>query len=98
MIVHYVLFKYKEGFFSEEKLSEMKNVFDHVVRDVDGVEKYEIDKNVVDRPSNMDVMVTMYLRDETSLKSYISHPEHVEISNRYAPNITKICSFDKEIN
>ncbi len=96
MLTHYVLFKYKEGFFSDEKLSEMKSVFDRVCRDVDGVEGYTIDKNAVSRDSNMDLMVTMLLRDETALRAYVSHPAHVEISQRYAPNIVKICSFDKE--
>lgn len=96
MLTHYVLFKYKDGFFSDEKLSEMKTVFDHVCRDIDGAEGYSIDKNVVSRDSNMDIMVTMLLRDETALREYVSHPEHAEISRRYAPNIVKICSFDKE--
>lgn len=95
MLTHYVLFKYKDGFFSDEKLAEMKTVFDHVCRDIDGAESYTIDQNAVARDSNMDVMVTMLLSSEAALREYVSHPEHVEISQRYAPNIVKICSFDK---
>lgn len=95
MITHYVLFKYADGFFSDEKLEEMKSVFDCVLRDVEGAESYTVDKNFISRPSNMDLMVTFTLTDEDALHAYLNHPKHVEISARYAPGITKICSFDK---
>lgn len=95
-MTHYVLFRYAEGFFDDEKLAEMNEVFSHVCRDVEGAQSFVIEKNIVSRPNNMDIMVTMKLKDEKALGEYVRHPEHVEIAERYAPNITAMCSFDKE--
>ena len=96
MLCHYVFFKYEEGFLDEEKINEMRDVFDTVLKDVDGAENYEIVKNAVERDSNMDLMVKMELADEKALREYLSHPDHVAIGKRYAPHITKIFSFDEE--
>ena len=97
MLKHYVFFKYEEGFLNDEKIAEMKAVFDAVCRDVEGALSYKITKNAIERDSNMDLMVTMELCDEEALFSYLSHREHVAIGKRYAPHITKIFSFDETL-
>ncbi len=96
MITNYIFFRYEPGFLNDDVIHEMTTVFEHVCRDVDGANSFVIDRNTVSRPNSMDVMVTIFLRDEKALGEYINHPEHIDIAERYAPHISAMFSFDKQ--
>ncbi len=96
MITHYIFFRYEPGFLNDDVIHEMTEVFEHVCRDVEGANSFVIDRNTVSRPNSMDIMVTLFLSDEKALGEYISHPEHMDISERYAPHVSAMFSFDKK--
>ncbi len=96
MITHYLFFRYEPGFLNDDVIREMTEVFEHVCHDVDGAESFVIDRNTVSRPNSMDIMVTLFFRDEKAMGEYINHPDHIDISTRYEPHISSMFSFDKK--
>jgi len=96
MITHYIFFRYREGFLTDAVTDEMNAMFTKVIRDVPGAIDFTIQRSSFSRKTSMDVMVKMSLADREALETYAKHPAHVELSNRYAPDITSMCTFDIE--
>ena len=94
MIKHFVLFSFEEDFFTEENFREYCDAFEIIKNDFPGIKKVDIQKNCVDRPANMDLMIEMTLEDESVLSQYLNHPEHVRMGHKYNPHVTNRVSND----
>ena len=94
MLRHFVIFKFEEGFFTEEHLEEYEKAFAEIRDAYEEIYDVRIHKNCVDRPANMDLMIEMDLQDESALSAYLSHPEHIRMGQKYNPHVTSRVSFD----
>lgn len=96
-VKHYVLMRLKPGVFDEQAERDYRETFEKLrealPKDVLSV---SVRRNVVDRPQNMTVMIEMTLKDQDSLKKYLTHPLHIGIGQRYNPFVEAIASFDCE--
>ncbi|MEI3245067.1 MAG: Dabb family protein [Lachnospiraceae bacterium] len=97
MLHHYVLFKYKPGFLTDEVVRKLRDGFALIRAEVPGVRSVVIDTNVVDRPANMDLMIRMALDDDSVLDAYLHHPEHLRLGEEMNPFITERVSFDSQV-
>lgn len=97
MLHHYVLFKYKPGFLTDEVVRKLRDGFALIRAEVPGVRSVVIDTNVVDRPANMDLMIRMALDDDSVLDAYLHHPEHLRLGKEMNPFITERVSFDSQV-
>ena len=87
--------KLKDGAFDGRALQDYVATFDALMKALpDDILAVKVSRNAVSRPSNMDVMIEMRLKDESSLGTYLRHPLHVAIGERYNPLVERIASFD----
>ena len=92
---HFVLMKLRDGAFDAAAEADYRATFqalkEALPQDVLAV---RVARDVVHRPTSMDVMIEMRLRDVSSLEKYLTHPLHVAIGERYNPLVERIASFD----
>ena len=92
---HIVMMKLQEGCFDQEAEQEYRETFEALKEALpEDILSVRVFRNAVARPMNMDVMIEMELRDETSLPKYLKHPLHMAISGKYNPVVERIASFD----
>ena len=100
MVRHVILWKLKEELSEAEKAKvkkEAKENLEGLVGKVPGLREMHI--NIETLPSsNMDMMLDALLDDETSLKGYAVHPNHVAVANTYVRPYTIVRScLDYEV-
>jgi hypothetical protein len=91
---HYVLIKFFPGFISEDRIIQIKNAFAEIKADVEGVLEVRIERNCMERDTNMDLMIRLLLSDETQLDVYLKHPSHLAIAAVMEPYVQNRVSFD----
>ncbi len=91
---HYVLLKFENGYLDDKRLSMMREAFSGMKREIPGIIAAKVEKNIVERGSNADVMISLELEDEEALYRYIDHPLHVDFASEIRPFIEKIITFD----
>ena len=92
MVKHIILWQLKEELKGEEKEQVKNNMKAHLealVGKVPGLISMQI---VIDglESSNADVMLDSTLEDETALKGYAVHPEHVAVADTYVRPFTAV--------
>ena len=92
MVKHIILWQLKEELKGEEKeqvKNNMKAYLEALVGKVPGLISMQI---VIDglESSNADVMLDSTLEDETALKGYAVHPEHVAAADTYVRPFTAV--------
>ena len=92
MVKHIILWQLKEELKGEEKEQVKNNMKAHLealVGKVPGLISMQI---VIDglESSNADVMLDSTLEDETALKGYAVHPEHVAAADTYVRPFTAV--------
>ncbi len=92
---HYVLLKFKPGYFNDEILAYTKSVFGKIGR-LDDIEVVKVCSNCIDRDLNMDIMIEMKVSDEKSLESYLNHELHISFVNTVNNHLISKVSFDCE--
>ena len=93
-MIHIVMFKMKSNDVIEETVELMKKTYKVIKANYSVVHGYEIHTNVVERDSNMDIMIKVDLEDKAALTTYLESPEHVELVNNIIKNVEKKVSFD----
>ena len=93
---HYVFMKYKEGAFTDELFTELSGMFLDAAESVPGLYGCVVKRNCLERPVNMDLMVSFYAEDAAALKAYIEHPKHLAIAAKSGPLEAARFSFDCE--
>ena len=71
---HYVLMRLKPGVFDGEAEADYRETFEKLREALpEEILSVSVRRNTVDRPQNMTVMIEMTLKDQDSLKKYLSH-------------------------
>ena len=96
-MTHYVLFKFEDGFMSEEVLSRFERTYSKLKLLLpEDIKDYAIFGNCVERDSNMDMMVKIELGEKASLQRYLQHPEHTALISSFRVREKSRVSFDHE--
>ncbi|WP_321431069.1 Dabb family protein [uncultured Methanolobus sp.] len=83
MLKHIVMWKLKdsaEGNSKEENAKLMKEKLEALKGVVPEIDFIEVGFNVVPSPAAYDVTLYCEFKDETALKTYQAHPEHVKVA------------------
>lgn len=95
---HYVLFKFKSGYYNENIFEYTKEVFDSIKEKVDGIKSVNVYRNCVARDSNMDMMIEMELENRDMLALYLNDELHKAFVDRTDDHLVLRVSFDYEDN
>lgn len=93
---HYVFIKFLPGYMTEEKVSQIKQAFAEIKAGIKGVKEVQIERNCMDRKTNMDLMIRLSLTEESQLALYLKHPSHLRIAADMEPYVQNRVSFDYE--
>jgi len=96
-MTHYVLFRFEDGFMSDEVLNRFKETYAELKTLLPGdILDYAIYGNCVARDSNMDMMVRIELEEKESLQRYLQHPKHIELISSFNAKEKNRVSFGHE--
>ncbi|MCI9126688.1 MAG: Dabb family protein [Eubacterium sp.] len=101
MVKHIILWQLKDEFTNEEKVrikEEIKEGLEGLQGKVPGLLSIKVNMNGLDS-SNADLMLDSAFVDESSLKGYAVHPEHVKVADEKVRPYTKsrVCLDYEEI-
>ncbi len=96
MITHYLLLKLKEEYTSERgELFELaKELFGKIADDNIGIENLSVQKNCIERDSNMDILVKFRFEDRKILDEYLKHPLHLKFIELTHMKTSKVITID----
>ncbi len=96
MITHYLLLKLKEEYASERgELFELaKELFGKIADDNIGIENLSVQKNCIERDSNMDILVKFCFEDRKVLQDYLKHPLHLKFIELTHMKTSKVITID----
>ena len=96
MVKHIILWQLKDEFTNEEKVRIKKRIKEGL--EVPGLLSIKVNINGLDS-SNADLMLDSAFVDESSLKGYAVHPEHVKVADEKVRPYTKsrVCLDYEEI-
>ena len=93
---HYVLFKLRPGFTSEDMNRLYDNTYARLSEAVPEITSTAFRKNCVVRDSNMDVLIMVHLTDSAGLEHYLKHPLHLKFIEETCEHVAQKVSFDWE--
>ena len=94
---HMVFMKLIPGAFDDAAERDYRETFAALQKALpDDILAVCVRRNCVPREQNMDVLISMTLAGEASLKTYLNHPIHRAIGQRYSDKIVSIASFDSQ--
>lgn len=91
MVKHIILWQLKDELTSEEKVqikAGIKEGLESLMGKIDGLLEIKVETQGLDS-SNADVMLYSVFSDESSLKAYVVHPEHVKVADTKVRPYTK---------
>ena len=91
MVKHVILWQLKDELTEEEKViikKEMKESLEGLVGKIPGLMEMKIQTEAL-ASSNAEVMLDSTFEDETALKVYVTHPEHVAVADGKVRPFTK---------
>lgn len=91
MVKHVILWQLKDEFTSEEKMKIKKGIkegLEGLQGKIPGLLSIKVNMNGLDS-SNADLMLDSAFEDESSLKGYAVHPEHVKVADEKVRPYTK---------
>ena len=93
-MIHYLLLKFKPGFFSDEVFSMAVEVFTGIGKALAGIEDVQVSRNCSPRNTNADLLVRMTLEGHEALEAYLEHPLHRSFAEEIEPCISRRLTFD----
>ena len=92
---HFVLLKFDPAYLTNENYHEIETAFRDLKNALPAnIKNAIVHRNIIDRASNMDIMIEMELDSAESLPIYLNHPIHLAIGEKMNPHITNRVSFD----
>jgi hypothetical protein len=91
MIKHVVMFKVKDFGKESEKLHMMgkiKNALDELPAKIPGIVSFETGLNYSESPNAYDIVLISEFKNNTDLKTYSGHPEHLKVVDLIKKNTT----------
>lgn len=96
MIKHIVMWKLKKGM-KESTLPVVKQMFESLLGEVDGLISVEVAGNCVPDESACDLVLVAVFADKAALHAYQNHPGHVLIKEYLGPKRESRHQVDCEI-
>lgn len=101
MVKHVILWQLKDEISEQEKMEikkEIKEGLEELQGKIPGLLSIKVNINGLDS-SNADLMLDSVFEDESSLKGYAVHPEHVKVADEKVRPYTKsrVCLDFEEI-
>ena len=93
-MVHYLLLRFKENALTESIIDVFADKFESLEKQHEGIVNPQVYRNIVSREGNMDLMITVEMRNLEDLKTYLESPEHAELQERYKDLVELQISFD----
>lgn len=84
-MIHYLLLKFKPGFFSDEVFSMAVEVFTGIGKALAGIEDVQVSRNCIPRDTNADLLVRMTLEGHEALRPTWSIRSTVALQRRSSP-------------
>ena len=93
-MVHYIFLRFKENTLTENVINGFADKFDQLEKHYEGITNPQIYRNIVTRNENMDLMITIELRNLEDLKAYLESSEHQALYDDYISIVEQYFSFD----
>lgn len=94
-MTHLVLMKFQENFLDEDNFIQIKEAYQELKEALpEEIIDIQLYRNIIDRESNMDILIKLELKNADSLPIYLRHPIHQAISTKMNPYVTTRVSFD----
>ncbi len=93
-MVHYTLFKFKENTLNEEVINTFAEKYEQLEKNQEGFINPQVYRNIVSRENNMDLMISVEIRNLEELMVYLDSAEHQELQEKYSDIIEAQVSFD----
>lgn len=96
MIVHVVMFKFKDST-SKEEILDIKKRLQELVDKIEPLKTMEVGLNFKDSPRAMDMVLISTFENKDGLETYATHPAHlevVEIIKKFG-EYTKVVDYEK---
>ncbi len=93
-MVHYLLLRFKEDTLSDSVIDAFADGYESLEKQHEGIVNPQVYRNIVGRPDNMDLMITVEMRSLEDLKTFLESPEVAELQERYKDIIEEQFSFD----
>ncbi len=93
---HYLLLRFQPEFLTPALFDFTQNTFSRLKDEIEGLREVAVFRNCVPRKSNMDLMVTMTLEDQSILPLYLEHPLHKQFIAQVGQHIIERSTFDRE--
>lgn len=96
MIEHTVLFRMHPE--KKNLVNDLKDKLDALEEKIDDVVKIETGINFAERSDAYDLLLKVYVKDESGLKTYAQHPDHQEVLGfiKKVVEQTAVVDFHKE--
>jgi len=96
MIVHVVMFKFKNSTKKEEIL-DIKNRLEKLVDKIEPLKTMEVGLNFKDSPRAMDMVLISTFDSKEGLETYATHPAHLEVVEiiKKLGEYTKVVDYEK---
>lgn len=89
MVKHVILWKLKEDANNHAVKQGIKDGLEGLLGKIDGLVEIKVEINGLSS-SNADVMLYSVFENETALKNYAVHPEHVKVADTYVRPYTEV--------
>lgn len=89
MVKHVILWKLKEEANNQAVKKGIKDGLEGLMGKIDGLVEIKVEINGLSS-SNADVMLYSVFENETALKNYAVHPEHVKVADTYVRPYTEV--------
>lgn len=93
-MVHYILFKFKEGVNIDECFTKMQDTFAKLEKELPCLHNPAIYRNIIERDTNADILLKLEFDSKEDLPVYLNHPLHVQLAKSLNDSIATRISFD----
>lgn len=96
MLKHVVLMRMKSesSVQKELDLKQLIGALEALPNTVAQIEKLDVVRNLVDRPGNWDLALTVEVSDADALEQYRTHPEHLKVASLIDHVVADRCAVD----
>ena len=95
MVMHIVMFKFREGT-AETEIAEVKAQIEGLVELVPGLQNMKVGLNFAQEERAMDMVLISHFKNREDLDFYASHPEHRKVVDfiKTVAEYTKVVDFE----
>lgn len=96
MIVHIVMFKFKDEN-KEENIAKVKQMLEALSGKIEPLDVMEVGVDFNGSERAMDLVLTSTFEDKAGLKTYATHPAHLEVLDfiKQVVEYTKVVDYEK---